>query len=146
MGNDISWGAIGVFIGGIVTGLFAWLVQKSKGGTDTELAVLAQWEKLTKGWAERLSAVEKDFSEYRTKMSKEIEELRRDHAAELEKIRRDHSAEIDEMRTKHRTEMRKLREQNDGLLKMIAQNSRSTAQLMGDTPVTQAKDDSDARP
>lgn len=44
--SDISLAGIGAAIGAAVAGLFAWLVQRSKGGTDVEVAVLAEWQKL----------------------------------------------------------------------------------------------------
>jgi hypothetical protein len=128
--NDFGWAAVGAFIGALVTGLFGWLVQRSKSETDHEVAILAEWSKLNQGLANRLSAVEQECAK-----------MRRDHAAEIESIRRDHAGEMEDMRKKHRTEMRGQRELNEGLQRMIAQNSQSAAQLLSDSPVTWPKDD-----
>jgi hypothetical protein len=128
--NDFGWAAVGAFIGALVTGLFGWLVQRSKSETDHEVAVLAEWSKLNTGLSNRLTEVERDCAQ-----------MRKDHATEIENIRRDHAAEMEEMRKKHRVEMRTMRELNEGLQRMIAQNSQSAAQLLSDSPVTQPKDD-----
>lgn len=139
--NELSWGAIGAALGAFVAGLWTWLTQRGRSRTEIEIAALAEWKEISKGWADRLEAVERDFAAYRTKMAEDIEELRRDHAAELEKIRRDHADELDEIRRHHRTEMKKLRDHAEGLERQIAQNSQSTAHLMGDSPVTKPKND-----
>lgn len=118
---DLGAGVIGAGIGSAVTGLFAWLSQRSKGATDIEVAVLAEWQKLNSALSERVGALER----------------------ELAKVRREHADEIDEMRAKHRAEMRALRELNEGLQRQIAQNSHSTAHLMGNDPVTYRKDGED---
>lgn len=128
--SDISWAAIGAAIGAIVTGFFAWLVQQSKGEVDRDVAVITQWEKLTSALSARISAIEK-----------ELADVRSNHATEIEEIRRAHSAEIEEMRRTHRAEMRALRDLNQGLQRQIAQNSSSTAHLMGDLP----KDDGNGK-
>lgn len=148
--NDLGWGAIGIVVGAVVTGFFTWLSAKSKGTTDQSIAVLEQWSELNKGISDRLATVEREFADYRQQMAKDVEQLRTDHAAEIEKIRREHSAEIEEMRKKHRTEMRTLRDQNDelrrhneGLQRMIAQNSQSNAQLLSESPVTHPRDHGD---
>lgn len=44
--SDVGLAGIGAAIGAFLTGLFAWLVQRSKGGTDIEVKVMDQWEKL----------------------------------------------------------------------------------------------------
>jgi hypothetical protein len=139
--NDFGWAAVGAFIGALVTGLFGWLVQRSKSETDHEVAILAEWSKLNKGLADRLSEVERECAEMRKDHAAEIESVRRDHAIEIESIRRDHAREMEDMRKKHRTEMRGQRELNEGLQRMIAQNSQSAAQLLSDSPVTQPKAD-----
>jgi methyl-accepting chemotaxis protein len=130
MGGDFSWAGIGVAIGAFVTGLFAWLAQRSKSGTDIEVAVLAEWQKLNGALSKRLADVEQEFADYRRRISDEFEQLRDKHAAE-----------VNEMREGHRAEMRALRELNDGLQRQIAQNSKSTAQLLGRTPVPKDKPD-----
>lgn len=117
--NDVSWAGLGAAIGALITGLFAWLGQRSKSGADIEVAVIAEWQKLNAALSGRVSQLEKDLSD----------------------VRRAHSAELEEMRRKHRAEMRVLRELNEGLQRQIAQNSQSTAHLMGGDPVTQPKDD-----
>jgi nucleosome binding factor SPN SPT16 subunit len=119
--SDASWAGVGAAIGAIFTGVFAWATQRMKGGTDIEVAVLAEWQKLNGALSKRLSAVEAEFATYRTKVAKEI----------------------DEMRAKHRAEMRAMRELNDGLQRQIAQHSQSTANLLSDSPVTRPKDDGD---
>lgn len=129
MQNDFGWAALWAAVGATIAGVFAWLVQHAKSATDHEVAILAEWSKLNKGLADRLSAVETECAQ-----------MRKDHAAEIENIRRDHATEMDDMRRKHRAEMRAMRELNDGLQRMIAQNSQSAAQLMGDSPVTRPQD------
>lgn len=130
---DFGWAALWAAVGAVVTGAFAWLVQRSKGHTDIEVAVLGEWQKLNGALADRLSSVEKEFADYRVAMSQEIERLSTKH-----------NAEIDEMRKQHRAEMRSLRDLNEGLQRQIAQSSKSTASLLGRTPVTGAKDEGDA--
>jgi hypothetical protein len=130
--SDASWAGIGAAIGAIFTGLFAWLTQRTKAGSDVEVAAIAEWQKLYGALSDRLSAVEKEFSSYRTCVAEKFEELRTKH-----------STEIDEMRKRHRAEMRAMRELNEGLQRQITQNSRSAAQLLSDSPVTQSKDESD---
>lgn len=108
--SDLGTAAIWTAIGAVIAGLFAWLVQSSKGTTDIEVAVIAEWQKLNLALSERVSALEKTLSEVRSAHAKEMEEIR----------------------NKHRTEMRRLRELNEGLQRQIAQNSQSTAHLMGE--------------
>jgi hypothetical protein len=127
--NDFGVGAIGAVIGAAVAGFFAWLAQRTKGESDHSVAVLAEWGKLNKGLADRLAAVEKAFADYRQQV-----------AADMAKMREDCRRENEEMRVKHRAEMRALRELNEGLQRMIAQNSQSTAHLIGELPVTKPKD------
>lgn len=90
--SDVSWGAlwasIGALFGTFFTGLFAWMSQRGKSESDRDIAVIAQWEKLTKALSERVTVLE----------------------AELAEVRR----------------------MNEGLLRMIAQDSQSTARLIGD--------------
>lgn len=118
--SDWSLAGIGAVIGAFLTGLFAWLTQRSKSGSDIEVAVIAEWQKLNAALASRVSALEKLVSE----------------------LRRDHADEIDELRKQHRTEMRALREQNEGLQRQIAQTSHSTAHLLSDK-ITKDKGDGD---
>jgi hypothetical protein len=108
------WAALGAIFGTIVAGFFAWLTQRSKGDTERDVAVLAQWERLTAALSDRITALENELAE----------------------VRRSHSGEIEEMRKTHRAEMRTLRALNDGLQRMIAQNSQSTAHLIGETPAS----------
>lgn len=109
MPDQYSWGAIGVMIGAAITGFFAWLSQRGKSHAEIEVAVLAEWQKLNSALSERVSALE----------------------LELSNVRRKHADEIDEIRNKHRAEMKAMRELNEGLQRAIAQNSTSTAHLMG---------------
>lgn len=108
--GDFSWAAIGAAVGSVITGLFSWLVQRSKSGTDIEVAVIAEWQKLNSALSDRVSELERQISD----------------------LRRTHADEMDEMRKKHRAEMRQLRELNEGLQRQIAQNSQSAATLIGD--------------
>ena len=130
MGDGPLWAAAGAF----VAGLFTLLVQKLRGQTDETVAVLGQWQELLNAHKasaaqeisllkDRVGALEKELAEVRDTASKDMAELRRTHAKELE-----------EVRTKHRTEMKSLRDLNEGLQRMIAQNSQSTAQLISDDP------------
>ncbi len=128
--NGAGTGIIGVLIGTLLTGVFAWLTQRNKGQVEESVSVRAEWEKLTGALSARLAAVEKEFAEFRRTSSQEMAELRRQHSAELE-----------EMRESHRAEMKMLRELNDGLQRQILQNSKSVAQRLGDpsgTALTQA--------
>lgn len=52
--SEVSWVGIGGAIGAFLTGLFAWLIQRSKGGTDIEVAVLAEWQKLNGAQSEEI--------------------------------------------------------------------------------------------
>jgi gas vesicle protein len=125
--NDVGSGTIGAVLGAVVTAFIAAatgvFTQRSKSETDQSVAVLGEWSKLNKGLADRLAAVEKEFSEYRQQI-----------AADMDKMRQDCRRENDEMRSRHRKEMRAMRELNEGLQRMIAQNSKSTAYLMGGMP------------
>lgn len=129
--SDISVAGIGAAIGAFITGLFAWLIQRAKGNTDQEIAaaaskaaievaVMAEWQKLNTALAQRISDLE----------------------AELAQVRRDCANEMEEMRAKHNAEMKVLRDLNEGLQRMIAQNSQSSAILIGKSPVvgSQSKD------
>jgi predicted transcriptional regulator len=117
--SDASWAGLGAAIGAVVTGFFAWIVQRVKAHGDIEVAVLAEWQKLNGALSVRLAAVEREFAEYRTKM-----------AANIEGLHTKHNREIDEMRKQHRAEMKAMRELNEGLQRAIAQNSRSTVHLI----------------
>jgi hypothetical protein len=99
--SEWSWAAVGAAVGTFVTGFFAWLVQKAKGDSDRDVAVIAQWEKLTRALSDRVTALESELAE--------------------------------------------VRRMNEGLLRMIAQDSQSTARLLGSSPVTHPKDGSDGR-
>lgn len=52
--SDVSLAGIGAAVGGLITGAFAWLIQRSKGGTDIEVAVLAEWRKLNEALSEEI--------------------------------------------------------------------------------------------
>lgn len=133
-GSDFGWTAIGAALGAVFTGFFAWLTQRSKGGTDVEVAVLAEWQKLNAALSSRVSALET-----------ELASVRREHASEIENTRRAHSVEMDKIRKEHRAEMAALRELNEGLQRQIAQNSQSTAALLGGRLVTKPKDGSNGK-
>jgi uncharacterized protein YlxW (UPF0749 family) len=117
--SDASFAGMGAAIGAAITGLFSWAVQRNRGGTDIEVAVLAEWQKLNAALSERVSALEKELAE----------------------VRRSYANELDRMRSRHRDEMRSQRELNEGLQRQIAQNSQSAAQLLGASPVTHPKDE-----
>jgi hypothetical protein len=119
--SDASFAGLGAAIGAFFTGIFAWLIQRNKGGTDIEVAAIAEWQKLYSALSGRVSDLE----------------------SELAQVRRDHATEIEEMRKRHRSEMRAMRELNEGLQRQIAQNSQSTAQLLSNSPVTHPKDEDD---
>ena len=106
--NDYGWTAIGATIGSSITGLFAWLTQRSKGSSSLEVAVIAEWQKLNAALSDRVSDLER-----------QIAELRRSHTDEIEEMRREHRAELDA-----------LHKLNEGLQRQIAQNSQSTAHLI----------------
>lgn len=55
--SELSWTAIGVAIGALITGLFAWLVQRSIGGTAVEVAVMTEWEKLNGALAAEIDRI-----------------------------------------------------------------------------------------
>ena len=118
--TDVGSIGSGAVAGGLLTGIFTWLAQRRRADSDVEVAVLNQWQKLNGALSDRLTAVEKDFADYRSEMSKAMADLRSKHAAE-----------IDQMRKQHRAEMHSMRELNEGLQRQIAQNSQSTAQLLG---------------
>lgn len=118
--SDAGWGVvIGTAIGALITGLFAWLAQRGKSDGEIQIAVLAEWQKLNAALSNRVSMLETRIAELQATHSKELEEMRRTH----------------------RAEMRAMRELNEGLQRQIAQNSQSTAHLMGDTPVTGGDDE-----
>lgn len=136
--GTITIGAIGVAIGGFITGLWAWFTQRTKGQSETEIAVLAEWSKLNSGLSARLTEVERDCAQMRRDHADEIDKMRKAHAEEMEAMRlahgnemeamrRTHAAEIDEMRTKLRSE----RQRREGLERQFAQNSQSSAALIG---------------
>lgn len=110
MPDSVSWGAVGAVIGAAITGFFAWLAQRGKSHAEIEVAVLAEWQKLNSALSDRVSALE----------------------LELSNVRRKHADEIDEIRNKHRAEMKAMRELNEGLQRAIAQNSQSTAHIIGE--------------
>lgn len=127
---SVAEGPLWALVAAAITGAVTLLVQRLRGQTDETVAVMAQWKELLeahrasadaeiKALKERINAVEKELAEVRDQSSKDMAELRKRH-----------SSEIDEMRKKHRDEMRKMRELNEGLQRMIAQNSRSTAQMI----------------
>lgn len=97
--NEVSWGALwaalGALFGTVVAGFFAWLTQREKGGSERDIAVIAQWERLTNALTQRIDTLEE--------------------------------------------EVRELRKENEGLLATIRQNSQSTAALLGDSPVINAR-------
>lgn len=141
MQNDIGWAALWAVVGAALTGLFAWLTQRSKGRSDQGVAVIAEWSKLNTGLANRLTDVERDCAAMRREHAEEIERMRKAHASEMEAMRKAHAAEIDDMRQKHRDDMRTQRDLNEALQRMIAANSQATAQMISASPVTQVKDD-----
>lgn len=120
--SDVSFAGLGAAIGAFVAGVFAWLTQRNKSGTDIEVAVLAEWQKLNAALSGRVSALETELSE----------------------VRRAHSRELDEMRRTHRAEMTAMRELNEGLQRQLAQNSQSTAMMLSKSPVTEVRDEDDS--
>jgi Skp family chaperone for outer membrane proteins len=131
-GSDVGIAATAASLGALVTGFFAWLIQRAKGGTDIEAVVIAEWKALFGGVSDRLATVEREFTEYRMKVSKQFEEMREQHAREKEDLRR-----------KHEAEMHAQRELNEGLQRQIAQNSQSSAHMLSRSPVTQVRDEPD---
>lgn len=141
--DSFGWAALWGAIGAMVTGILAWLTQRNKGDTERDVAVITQWQALTASLSDRLDGavrriddVEKELANVRKDHAAEIAEIRRAHSSEIAQMRQDHRVEIDDMRKKHRAEMNAMRDLNEGLQRMIAQDSQSTARLIGDTPVT----------
>lgn len=110
--SEWSWAAVGAAVGGLVTGFFAWLVQKAKGDSDLEVTAVGEWQKLYAALSSRLAEVEAAFADYRTQMA---------------------------------AEMKARDDQITGLVRMIAQDSQSTARLISASPVVQPKDATDGR-
>ena len=120
--ND-EWGigALGVAIGAFIAGLWAWLTQKSKGGTDVEVAAIGEWQKLYKALSGRVSELE--LARARD---------REEHAREVAQLIKDHSDAMEALKANHREEMKELRNYCEGLERHIAQNSQSRAHLLSD--------------
>lgn len=112
--GGFQWGAIGALVGAALTGLFAWLTQRSKGRVDESIAVRDEWEKLTGSLAA-------------------ANETLRGELAAAQKL---HVEQMAEKRTQHEAELKAMRIMNEGLLRIIAQNSQSKAQLLSLTPVS----------
>lgn len=55
--TDLSWAAIWAALGALITGLFAWLRQRSIGGTAVEVAVMAEWKSLNGALAAEVGRV-----------------------------------------------------------------------------------------
>lgn len=153
--DDFGVGAIGATIGAAITGLFAWLSQRGKIDSDKETAALAEWSKLYEAVSAERAKVEEECAQLRRQHSERMAELRKAHATEIEQIMRDHGEAMAALRTNHNDEIRerdrafseaeqKWRELNEGLQRMIAQQTQSAAALLGDSPVTKPKDDGDA--
>lgn len=109
MQPDVQWGAIGGIIGAFIGGLFAWLVQRSKGRVEESVAAIGEWQKLT-------GTLTKDNEALRA----ELVAKEKAHVEELADVRRRHAAEIKAKDT-----------MNENLLRIIAQNSGSRAHLLG---------------
>ena len=132
MGEGPLWAVVGAAL----TGLFAFLVQKLRGQTDETVAVLGQWQELLDAHKASSNAEIAALKARLSEVEKELAQVRNQASIDMAALRKQHATEMDEMRKRHRLEMRQLRELNDGLQRMIAQNSKSTAQLMGDSPAT----------
>lgn len=100
--------------------------QLRKARTDESAIALQMWEGLARAHSTEIQAL----TDRLTLAEKQIAEMRLQHA----------KAEADRER-QHQEEMKALRTENESLMRMIIQNSQSTAQMMGDpggTALTQA--------
>jgi hypothetical protein len=107
--NELQWGAVGGAIVAFIAGAFAWLTQKSKGKVEETVAAVGEWQKLT-------STLTADNGALR---------------AELAATEKAHVEEVADIRRLHDAEMKAMRTMNENLMRLIAQNSQSRAQLIG---------------
>jgi len=143
--SDISLAGIGAAVGAFFTGLFAWLVQRTKGDSAAEVAAMGEWHRIYNAVSGRLAAVETECAEQKKQQAADMAEMRIEHSRELAEIRAEHSKEIDEIMEVHHSGLAAMRELNEGLMRQIAQNSQSAAQLLSDSPVTHPKDAPDGK-
>jgi hypothetical protein len=107
--NEVQWGAVGGIIVAFIAGVFTWFTQRSKGRVDESVAAIAEWQKLT-------STLTADNGALR---------------AELAATDKAHVEELADIRHRHDAEMKAMRTMNENLMRLIAQNSQSRAQLIG---------------
>lgn len=145
MGDGPVWAVVGASI----AGLFTLAVQKLRGQTDETVAVMGQWKALLDAHKqtadaeiatlkERISTIEKELVQVRDKASKDLIKVRDQASRDLAEQRKRHAAEREADQKKHEAEMAQMRALNEGLQRIVAQNSQSTAHLIGETPVTGA--------
>lgn len=106
------------FAAALITGMFAWLSQRTKGEIDLSATVMGEWQKLIAAHQLQIKGLVEEISDLRSRLAtaeKEIMELRAEYAEH-----REHAA--DEIR--HRDET------ITSLNRMIAQNSQSSAALL----------------
>jgi cell shape-determining protein MreC len=113
--SSITTGLIG-FIGGTITVLFGFWTQRRKSDIDESALVLGKWKELVDQHQQAIKDIREEFSEYKRTALFEIAELR-ERLAEAE------------------NRIRELETENAGLKRAIAQNSQSTATLLGSTPI-----------
>jgi chromosome segregation ATPase len=106
--------------------MFGWLQHTRRAKIDETAGALHMWEGLAKAHTAQIEALTTRL----TKAEKEIAQLRLDHADELAQMKKLHAADLASRD-----------DQIAGLVRMIAQNSQSTAFRMGDpdgTAITKA--------
>lgn len=110
-----NWGAVSGWVVAIVAPLLVFLATNRKTDVDESAMILGKWKELVEAHEKAIAAVREEFATYRKSALEEIADLRtRLSAAERR---------IGELET-----------ENAGLKRAIAQNSQSTAHLLGGRP------------
>lgn len=105
-----------------ILGLFAVITQLRKAKVDESALVLGKWKELVETHEAAISRINDEFGRYREQANSELDRLKRAYD-DLERKFAEYRAETDEkLRTKD--------EQITGLLRAIAQNSKSAAHML----------------
>lgn len=107
-----NWGGVSGWVMAIVAPLLVFWATNRKTDVDESAMILGKWKELVEAHENAIKAVREEFSAYRTTAIAEIADLR----TRLVSAER----RITELET-----------ENAGLKRSIAQNSRSTAHILG---------------
>lgn len=127
-----NWGQLLGYLGGpIVAALVTWWVAKRKTDVDESALILGKWKELVEQHQTDIRGIRDEFAAYKKSALEEFEAYKRTAIAEIGDLRT-RLGKAEQRIVEQDREILALKEENAGLRRAIAQNSQSTAMLIGD--------------